>query len=112
MCVDGPRGSTGDSCRVGAPIVDPQRRNRIASPIACDLPAIRSIGVEPAKVVTGRVQAAHEALVSIDGREDVAIEVGDTVEVRALERPIRLVQPDGSLPFWDLVRKKVELLPS
>jgi len=36
----------------------------------------------------------------------------DVVEVRAVERPIRLVQPEGSLPFWDLVRKKVELLPS
>ena len=55
---------------------------------------------------------AHEALVSIDGREDHRIEVGDVVEVRALDRPIRFVEPDGALPFWDLLRTKVELLPS
>ena len=55
---------------------------------------------------------AHEALVSIDGREDRRIEVGDVVEVRALERPMRFVEPAGALPFWDLLRTKVELLPS
>ena len=29
-----------------------------------------------------------------------------------LERPIRLVEPKGAQPFWDLFRHKVELLPS
>jgi hypothetical protein len=29
-----------------------------------------------------------------------------------MERPIRLVEPKGSQPFWDLLRHKVELLPS
>ena len=40
------------------------------------------------------------------------IAVGDLVEVRAIERPIRLIAPRGSLSFWDLLRHKVELLPS
>jgi hypothetical protein len=34
------------------------------------------------------------------------------VEVRAIEAPIRFVHPSGAVPFWDLVRHKVELLPS
>jgi len=34
------------------------------------------------------------------------------VEVRALPRPIRFVEPRGALPFWDLLRTKVQLLPS
>jgi hypothetical protein len=38
--------------------------------------------------------------------------VGDVVEVRAIDRPIRFLEPAGSLPFWDLVRQKVELLPT
>ena len=74
--------------------------------------AIRSVVVSPLQTIRCRVLAAHEALVSIDGREDVPIRVGDVVEVRALERPIRLVEPAGSPPFWDLFRQKVELLPS
>ena len=56
-------------------------------------------------------RARHELEV-VDAREDRRIEVGDVVEVRALERPIRFVEPAGALPFWDLLRTKVELLPS
>jgi NAD kinase len=48
----------------------------------------------------------------VDGREDLPLAVGDTVEVRGVERPIRLVEPHGAQPFWDLLRHKIELLPS
>jgi NAD+ kinase len=112
LVVASPTGSTGYSFSAGGPLLAPTARNLIVTPIAGYLTTIRSVVVGPTVVVRCRVAAAHEALVSIDGREDVPLAVGDTVEVRALERPIRLVQPEGSLPFWDLVRKKVELLPS
>ena len=55
---------------------------------------------------------AVEALVSVDGREDLRLEVGDVVEVRAVTRPIRLIEPAAAQPFWDLLRHKVALLPS
>jgi NAD+ kinase len=112
LVVSSPTGSTGYSFSAGGPIVDPQSRNLIVTPIAGYLSAIRSVVVGPDQVVRCRIVDAYEALVSIDGREDVPIAVGDVVEVRAMERPIRLVEPRGSQPFWDLVRHKVELLPS
>ncbi len=112
LVVASPTGSTGYSFSAGGPIVDPQSWNLIVTPIAGYLSAIRSVVVSPTQVVRCRVVAADEALVSIDGREDRRIEVGDVVEVRALERPIRFVEPAGALPFWDLLRTKVELLPS
>ncbi|MBI2763494.1 MAG: NAD(+)/NADH kinase [Chloroflexi bacterium] len=112
LVVASPTGSTGYSFSAGGPILDPTARNLIVTPIAAYLTTIRSVVVGPSVVVRCRVTDAHEAVVSIDGREDVAIAVGDVVEVRALDRPIRLVQPHGALPFWDLLRKKVELLPS
>ena len=112
LVVSSPTGSTGYSFSAGGPIVDPLSRNLIVTPIAGYLSAIRSVVVGPDQVVRCRVVDAYEALVSIDGREDVPIAVGDVVEVRAMERPIRLVEPRGSQPFWDLVRHKVELLPS
>jgi NAD+ kinase len=112
LVVASPTGSTGYSFSAGGPILDPTARNLIVTPIAGYLTTIRSVVVGPSVVVRCRVAVAYEALVSIDGREDIPIAVGDVVEVRAMDRPIRLVQPEGSLPFWDLVRKKVELLPS
>jgi NAD+ kinase len=112
LVVSSPTGSTGYSFSAGGPILDPQSRNLVVTPIAGYLSAIRSIVVSPLQVVRCRVADAHEALVSIDGREDRPIRVGDVVEVRASERPIRFVEPKGALPFWDLLRTKVELLPS
>ncbi len=112
LVVSSPTGSTGYSFSAGGPILDPTARNLIVTPIAGYLTTIRSVVVGSTVVVRCLVKDAHEALVSIDGREDVPLAVGDIVEVRALERPIRFVQPDGALPFWDLLRRKVELLPS
>ena len=93
-------------------MLDPLSRNLVVTPIAGYLSTIRSVVVSPRQVVTCRVVDAMEALVSIDGREDLPIAVGDVVEVRAIDRPIRFVEPEGAMPFWDLFRQKVELLPS
>ena len=51
-------------------------------------------------------------IVSIDGREDYPIGHGDEVEIRAVERPMRFIEPHGALPFWELLRQKAELLPA
>jgi NAD+ kinase len=112
LVVASPTGSTGYSFSAGGPILGPTARNLVVTPIAGYLTTIRSVVVGPDAVVRCRIVDAHEALVSIDGREDIPVAVGDVVEVRAIERPVRLVEPEGSLPFWDLVRRKVELLPS
>jgi NAD+ kinase len=112
LVVASPTGSTGYSFSAGGPILGPTARNLVVTPIAGYLTTIRSVVVGPEAVVRARIVDAHEALVSVDGREDIRVEVGDVVEVRAIERPVRLVEPQGSLPFWDLVRRKVELLPS
>lgn len=112
LVVASPTGSTGYSFSAGGPIVEPGSRTLIVTPIAGYLSAIRSIVAGPTQVVRCRIVDAHEALVSIDGREDIPLAVGDVVTVTALERPIRLVEPRGTLPFWDLLRRKVELLPS
>ena len=112
LVVASPTGSTGYSFSAGGPIVEPESRNLIVTPIAGYLSAIRSVVAGPDQIVRCRVIDAHEALVSVDGREDLPISVGDVVEVRAVERPIRFVEPEGTIPFWDLLRRKVELLPS
>ena len=112
LVVASPTGSTGYSFSAGGPILDPVSRNLVVTPIAAYLSAFRSVVVSPTQVVRCRVVDAHEALVSVDGREDLPIAVGDVVEVHALDHPIRLIAPDGSLSFWDLLRHKVELLPS
>ena len=96
LVVASPTGSTGYSFSAGGPILDPLSRNLVVSPIAAYLSAIRSVVVSPDQVVRCQVMEAHEALVSIDGREDVRLSVGDVVTVAALQRPVRFLEPDGA----------------
>jgi NAD+ kinase len=112
LVVASPTGSTGYSFSAGGPILDPLSRNLIVTPIAAYLSALGSVVVSPDQVVRCRVMEAHEALVSIDGREDFPIHVGDVVTVAALEQPLRFLEPEGAVPFWDLLRQKAQLLPS
>jgi NAD+ kinase len=112
LVVASPTGSTGYSFSAGGPILDPTSRNLVVTPIAAYLSAIRSIVVGPHHTVTVRVVDAVDCLVSIDGREDVPLAIGDVVRVRAREQPIRFIEPLGAMPFWELLRHKAELLPS
>ncbi|MEA2623523.1 MAG: kinase [Chloroflexota bacterium] len=112
IVVSSPTGSTGYSNSAGGPILDPTARNLVVTPIAAYLAAIRSIVTGPQHTVTVRVIDAFDCLVSIDGQEDIPLTIGDAVQVRARERPIHVVEPEGAIPFWDLLRRKAQLLPS
>jgi NAD+ kinase len=112
IVVASPTGSTGYSFSAGGPIIEPTSRNLVVTPIAAYLTPLRSSVVGPQHVVSVRVEAAHDAQVSIDGREETPLAVGDRVEVRAREKPVVFIQPRGALPFWDLLRQKASLLPA
>jgi NAD+ kinase len=107
-----PTGSTAYSFSAGGPILDPTARNLVVTPIAAYLSAVRSIVVGPQHRVLVRVLDGGDCVVSIDGREDHPLAIGDAVEVRAIERPLRLIEPADAVPFWELLRRKSALLPS
>jgi NAD+ kinase len=107
-----PTGSTAYSFSAGGPILDPTARNLVVTPVAAYLASVRSVVVSPAHAVRVRIVDGPSGIVSIDGREDYPIEPGDQVEIRALERPLRFIEPMHALPFWELLRQKAELLPA
>jgi NAD+ kinase len=107
-----PTGSTAYSFSAGGPILDPTARNLIVTPIAAYLSSIRSVVVGSSHSVRVRLVDGPPGIVSIDGRDDYPIEVGDSVEVRAMDRPMRFIEPPGALRFWDLLRQKAALLPA
>lgn len=112
LVVSSPTGSTGYSFSAGGPILDPTSRNLVVSAVAAYLTAVRTFVVGAAHVVTVRVVDAFDSLISVDGRIDVPLHVGDVVRVGARPEPIRFIEPDGGLPFWELLRQKAQLLPS
>ena len=107
-----PTGSTAYSYSAGGALIDPRLRNLVITPVAAYLSAIHSVVAgEDHRVRLHLREAFGGAVVSFDGQRDVPIEVGEWVEVQALPAPLRLVEPEGSTPFYDLLRTKASLLP-
>jgi NAD+ kinase len=112
LVICSPTGSTGYSFSAGGPILDPTSRNLIVTSVAAYLSSVRTFVVSPDHSVNVRVLDAFDCMVSIDGREDMPLHAGDEVRVSARARPIRFIEPRGALPFWELLRRKAELLPT
>ena len=107
-----PTGSTAYSFSAGGSILDPRLRNMIITPVAAYLSPLHSVVAGEDHVVHLTLREASDpAIVSIDGQWDVELSPGDRVEVRALPEPLRLLEPAGATPFYDLLRTKAGLLP-
>ena len=107
-----PTGSTAYSFSAGGSILDPRLRNMVVTPVAAYLSPLHSVVAGEDQEVDLTLREAHDgALVSLDGQVDLPMRIGDRVEVRALPEPMRLIQPTGSTPFYDLLRTKASLLP-
>jgi NAD+ kinase len=107
-----PTGSTAYSFSAGGSILDPRLRNVVITPVAAYLSPLHSVVAGEGHEVHLTLREAHEtALISLDGQEDLPMSVGDRVEVRALPEPLRMIEPTGATPFYDLLRTKASLLP-
>ena len=81
-------------------------------PVAAYLSPLHSVVAGERHEVVLTLREAHDgALVSLDGQVDLPMAVGDRVVVRAFTEPLRLIEPTGSTPFYDLLRTKASLLP-
>ena len=107
-----PTGSTAYSFSAGGPILEPTLRTMIVTPIAAYLSAIRSVVVDAHDHITvKRLSGSDPGVISLDGQADIPMLDGDRVVVRGLDEPLRLIEPAGSVPFYDLLRTKATLLP-
>ena len=107
-----PTGSTAYSFSAGGSILDPRLRNMIITPVAAYLSPLHSVVAGEGHVVRLTLRSASDgALISLDGQADIAIDEGDSVEVSAAPGPLRIIEPTGSTPFYDLLRTKAGLLP-
>lgn len=107
-----PTGSTAYSFSAGGSILDPRLRNMVITPVAAYLSPLHSVVAGEDHEVHLVLREAHDgATISIDGQQDLPMAIGDRVEVRALPEPLRLIEPAGATPFYDLLRTKAALLP-
>lgn len=87
-----PTGSTAYALAAGGPILPPEIRNILLTPVAPHLSVDRAVVLSEGSSVTIRVITTHEAVVSIDGQTPVQMSSGDSVEVTAHEKSLHMVR--------------------
>ncbi len=95
-----PTGSTAYALAAGGPILPPELRNILLMPVAPHLSVDRAVVLSEGSTVTLAVKVDHQAVVSVDGHDPVALEDGDRVHVRANRFPLKFVRFRGRGYFY------------
>jgi len=85
-------GSTAYALAAGGPILPPEIRNILIVPVAPHLSVDRAIVLAEGVSVSIVVHTQHEAVLSIDGQEPVAIASNDRVQVTASDHSLSFVR--------------------
>ncbi len=89
-----PTGSTAYNLSAGGPILSPNLRAMVVTPVAPHLSLDRSLVLTDTQSVSVRVVDDRAAALVIDGQELGRIEPGATVTCRVATRPVRVVRND------------------
>jgi NAD+ kinase len=95
-----PTGSTAYSLAAGGPILEPELKNLLLTPIAPHLTVVHSLVLPSTAEVTLHVSTDHLASVTIDGQIDLPLEDGATVIVTASPHVSRFVRLQPKAYFY------------
>lgn len=107
VIVSTPTGSTAYSYSAGGPVVEPEARNIIITPICAHEVGSRSIVASDKRVITVEMvrNARRNAYLSVDGGKAVRLNMGDKTTIRKSNLETKLVRlKDRS--FYDVVSAK------
>lgn len=104
-----PTGSTAYALSAGGPILSPVVDAMLVTPVAPHSLFDRTIVTAPEEVVHVTVLPDQApAVLSVDGRDPIAVPAGGQVEATTSDRPVRVLRVDPP-HFYDLVRRKFHL---
>lgn len=108
IIIAAPTGSTGYSMSAGGPIVEPDARNIILSPICAHMMGARSFVLHPDRTVTAVCELQHgrKAYLSVDGNSVFDLANGDRIIVDCSERET-LMADLGIKSFYDITYEKL-----
>lgn len=102
VVIASPTGSTGYSMSAGGPIVEPEARNFIISPICAHVMGAKTFVLGPERKISVKAEKIHDrrAVLSVDGTEGIELKNEDTVVIRRSEKTADLVNL-GLKSFYD-----------
>ena len=105
-------GSTAYSLAAGGPIMPPELRNILITPVAPHMSMDRSIILPAGICVTIHANTEHEAVLSLDGHAPEIIQDGDSVQVEAGQHDIDFVRLQDPGYFYRNLTLYMERNPS
>jgi NAD+ kinase len=109
LIVSTPTGSTAYNLSAGGPVVSPQLRALVVTPVAAHSLFGRPLVVGPQEVVRVELEAGTAAL-GVDGVHHDMLDAGDVVECRVGDHPAQLVT-FSDRDFWRVITAKFGLDP-
>ena len=112
IIISTPTGSTSYNLSAGGPVVQPDAKLMVMTPISPYSMSKRSVvfGADDRitlELVEKRKDSENIGLVSFDGANNFHMELGDKVEIRASENIFRLVKFDEA-SVYEILKKKIE----
>ncbi len=106
--VSTPTGSTAYSMSAGGPIVQPDMRLMILTPICPHTLYSRAVIAEPDKAIRIQIDNSykHRAMMTCDGQEGTELLAGDIIEITKSDIEFMLASIER-LNFYDVLRKKI-----
>lgn len=97
-----PTGSTGYSMSAGGPIVEPEAKNFILSPICAHVMGAKNFVLGPNRIIRVKTEKLHDrrAFISVDGAKGIELMNNDILTVRQSERTLNLIHL-GTKSFYD-----------
>jgi NAD+ kinase len=108
LIVATPTGSTAYSLSARGPIVSPQHRALLLTPVSPHMLFDRSLVLDPAEDMSLEVIGHRRAVLSVDGRRAGTLEEGDVLACRASPVPARMVRFRGR-HFHQILKSKFGL---
>lgn len=107
-----PTGSTGYSLSAGGPVVTPQAKVMVLTPVCAHALNSRSIVLRKTDVVTvvigeGRSKRDNVAVISFDGDDTSFVETGDKIEIKRSDCRTRLIKL-SNMSFLEILRSKMQ----
>lgn len=103
-------GSTAYSLSAGGPILHPESRDIVLTPVAPHMAAARPVVLPPESVVELTVNADQNAIVSVDGQVDRSLHGGDSVSVCRSPHTARFIRFSKPQEYYSLLAERLDWL--
>ena len=107
VIVASPTGSTAYSLSAGGPLIDPNIKLMLITPICPHKLSIRPLAIAADSVVTVEIQTTGEKMLTLDGQYGYSLKKHDVVEVQRAQFNAKFIRTQDN-GFYEVLRKKLE----